>query len=145
MKRGEPRIERRQVGELQQSAHQDKTDPGHNKHSRSRQQDGGQNDGHQVKGEIVALQISGDVDDARDDEDVGKQLQISLQEVIQADLVIDQEKQVQDIPEDGKAAQILNRMGAAGTGRNLLNGVIDGKNKSDDDKTDLNDPGKPAL
>ena len=62
-----------------------------------------------------------------------------------ADLIVNQEKQTQDVPENDSDSQIADGGGVGRIGRQGMDGVIDSKNKTNDDEADFNDPGEPFL
>jgi hypothetical protein len=81
----------------------------------------------------------------RDDDDVAIDLEVRLQKIIMADLIVNQEKQAKDVPEDDGNSQISDGSCVGGTGRQGMNGKIDRKHKTDDDEPDLDDPREPIL
>jgi hypothetical protein len=84
------------------------------------------------------------MNDAGDYDDVGENLKVSLQKVIAAELIVNQKKQADDVPQNTRNTQRTDGANVTGIGQ-LVNGIVNGKDKSDDDETDLDDPGEPFL
>src|SRR5579875_72550 len=109
-------IERGQMRQFEQSSQQDKADARQGKDARSWKQNAGQNDGNQVERKIVALQVARHVNNGCDDKNVREQLKMGLQRIIQADLVVDQKEEIEDVPEDNEGTQVFDGVRTAGAG-----------------------------
>jgi hypothetical protein len=79
------------------------------------------------------------------DGDVAIYLEIGLQQKVVADLIVHQEEQAKNQPENDRHPQVSDRGGIGRVRGELPDGIIDCKYKNDDDKTDLYDPGEPIL
>src|SRR5271157_181553 len=84
------------------------------------------------------------MDDGGDNDDVGKDLKVGLQKIIVAELIVNQKEQADDVPQNDRLAQITDGSNVGRIGQ-LVNGIVDGKDKTDNDETDLDDPGEPIL
>ena len=111
------RIHAGQIDELDHGPHAHETDGRHQKGPPPGKENAGQDDRHQIEREIVALQVAGYVNDGGDDDDVGKNLKVGLQKVIATELIVDQEEQAEDQPQDDGHPKItdggsIRRVGA---------------------------------
>ena len=66
----------------------------------------------------------------RNNADIGEDLKVGLQQIVAAELVVDQEKQVEDVPEDDDHAQVLDRIGVGDIGSDNANGSIRSQKQS---------------
>src|SRR5437867_8210506 len=144
MRRGEAGVEARKISKLEQRAHQNKTYRRHKEDAWSRQEDARQDDGNQIEREVVAVEVTGHVHDGGDDRNVGKDLQVGLKQIVPAELVVDQEKQIEDVPQDDRKPQSFNR-GEIRVRSQHADAEFNGEHEGDEKETDLDHPGYPAA
>ena len=106
------------IDELDHRPHEHETDGRHQKRPPPGKENAGQDNRHQIERKIVALQVARHMDDGGDDDDVGEDLEVRLQQIITAELIVNQEEQAEDEPENDRHPQItdgsnVGRIGAA--------------------------------
>ena len=138
-------VDRGKIRELEQRPHANEAHRGHGERLRTREEDAGQEDHQEVQRDVAALGVARKVDDGGDNGNVQVELQVGLQEVVAAQLVVDEIEQTQQVPEDDGTAQVSEGKQVARAVDHLPDPVLNREDQRDDEEPYLDDPQKPGA